>query len=785
MRITFACLKEFLDFSLSCQQIAENLTCLGIEVDKIENEKPSFQGVVTVLVEECQKHPSADKLSIAKVTDGKDTFQVVCGAANCRRGLKTALAKVGAILDNGKKKIDKAKLRDVESFGMLTSAKELNLFEESGKILEFDDDTPLGKDVGSLVDPVFEISLTPNLGHLLSGLGIARELGAFLNKKVILPKISLKADKIKPKVEVEEKDLCPRYTCCVMERVKVKDSPFWLKYRLEACGIKSINLIVDITNYTMLMLGQPMHAFDYNLIHGKVRIAKTSSPLTFTGLDDVERKLEKPALFIQDEKGPIALAGILGFKNSAISINTQNILLESAYFLSSGIQSTSKLLDLKTQSSMRFEKGCDINMASYSLDFAANLLKKHFPEASLSEKEDIFTPHKSKEVTCRVKKANKLLGTTLSLGEIESIFQQLDFEIIFSKNEEIKVKIPSYRHDINIEVDLIEEVARIYGYNNIVKRPSLCRTSTIAHAPMYVFENKVKERLIGQGMQELISCDLISPTLAKMTEGLNLSKAALIEVLKTKSQDFSILRPTLFPSLLKVVKYNQDHGSNDIFGFELSRIHIKENGKYIEQAVLAMISSGKCHPHFWKLEDRAVDFFDLKGILENLFKVLFITDYEFKPSCYTAFHPKRQADIYIKEQKVGIIGQAGFNVTKVLDTKKEIFFAELNLNTLFKLHTKQNKVQDICPYPASQRDWTVKVKESMPFDRIMTAIKQIESHLLEEVFLLDIFKGDDESKNITLRFIYRDKEKTLLFDEAEKEHNRVIKEAFNLFSLEK
>jgi phenylalanyl-tRNA synthetase beta chain len=782
MRITLACLKEFVDLQLSCQKIAEILTSLGMEVDKIENEKPSFDGVICGFVEECNKHPNADKLSVAKVTDGKNSFQVVCGAPNCRKGIKTAFAKIGATLDYGKKKIGPAKIRDIESFGMLASFKELNLFDDSSGILELDDSIPLGTDLKTIVDPVFEISLTPNLGHLLSALGMARELAAFLNKKIKISKITLSEDKkLKPHVIIEDDTLCPRYSVRLMQNVGYKATPFWLKYRLEACGIKSINTIVDITNYTMLMLGQPMHAFDYDLIHGKVRVAIKKPPITFTGLDNVERKLEKPALFIQDDKNILALAGVIGLKDSAINDNTKNIFLESAYFEKENVQKTAKAIDLKTQSSMRFEKGCDPEMTEYGLDFASNLLKKLFPEAVIGQKEDIrSTKLSTKVVKCRASRTNRLLGTTLSIGEIENIFTQLGFETMQSNADVIEVKIPLYRHDINIEADLIEEVARIYGYNNIVKKSPLCRTSTIAHAPMYLFENLIKQRLFSQGMQEFVSCDLISPSLAKTTGELNLNKDDLIEVLKTKSQDFSILRPTLFPSFLNIVKYNHDHGIYDIAGFEVSRVHLKQKDKYTEHAVVALITSGRNKQQFWQNNKEQGDFFDLKGILENLFSSLKIEKITFNPSKYLAFHAKRQADIVVGENKVGVIGQVSLTMAKNFDIKKDVFFAEINLNELFKLHHEQGKVKDLCPYPASSRDWTIKVKKEISFNHIINAIYSVKSSLLETVFLVDIFELDNKENNFTIHFIYRNKDKTLLFEDAEEEHNRIIKEVTSL-----
>ncbi len=783
MKISLSLLKKFIDIKLSSEEIADQLTNLGIEVDSILNESPSFSKVVAAKVIDTKEHPSADKLSIATVYDGKKSYQVVCAAPNCKKGLITAFAPIGATLLDDKENlitIKKTKIRDIESFGMLCSAKELKLFDEKDTILELDDSFKLGQDLTSLSEPVFEISLTPNLGRCMSAIGIARELASALNTKIKMFESNIKEAEtdINKKVKVIIKDnRCKRYTCRLIENIKVEKSPFWLKSKIEKLGLRSVNNIVDALNLVMLKFNQPMHAFDFDKINREIQITTNTQDVNIMSLDEIERKIPKDSLLISDGKKTIAVAGIIGTLNSSVDENTKNILLESAYFDNTSIRTTSKQLFLKTESSMRFEKGTDPDMPPIALDYAAALIVKttkgSIAKGKIDIKKDDF---KLKKIKCRLSKIQQILGTKISLNEALDIFKRLEFNILKSTDNEILLEIPNYRNDLFEEIDLIEEIARIFGYNNITKvRPTYC-SSNIYHSDKYLFEKNLKTYLRSSNLQEIITCDLISPKLAEISYSLGLNKKELAHVIHYKSIDQSILRPSMLPSFLEIVKYNHDHKNFDLSMYETSHLHFKKDNKIIERWALSLILCGKKAPQIWEKQNFEINFYDLKGILENIFSAVVTKDLNFTKSTYSALHPGRQANIKIASEEIGILGEVHPKILKEMDIKKRVLFAEINLDLVYKNKKDTITYQDISQYPATQRDLTIPLDAATEIDEIFNYIKSIKSPVLEKVDLIDIFKTTENTKNVTFRFTYRDKFKTILFDTAEKEHEKITKE---------
>jgi phenylalanyl-tRNA synthetase beta chain len=422
MKLTLSLLKEFLDINISVKDIANYLTDIGIEVEHIENETPSFSNVISAKVLETISHPKSKKLKIAKVFDGKDTHQVVCGASNCRKDLITAFAPIGSFITDDKGNqitIKKAKLLDIESFGMLLSKKELKISDDHEGIIEFDKDFKLGMDLAStIVDPILDISLTPNLGHCLSALGIARELSAAIDKKIKMPAFKLKESNEKTKDQINvliKDDRCNRYSCRILKNVKIGSSPFWLKQELEAMNQRSINNVVDVMNYVMLKFNQPMHAFDLDKIEKNIIINSNKEKINFSCLDEIKREIPENTLLISDDKKPLAIAGIIGGLVSSTQDSTKNILLESANFDSMAIRKTSKNLNLKTESSIRFEKKTDFKMTTYALDYAAYLISEITNATVLKDSIDIIkNEYKTKNIKLRLSRVIKILGTKIS-----------------------------------------------------------------------------------------------------------------------------------------------------------------------------------------------------------------------------------------------------------------------------------------------------------------------------------------------------------------------------------
>ena len=780
MKIPLSLLKQFLPIHLSLQEISDKLTLLGLEVDKIENEEPSYSGVVVGQIESVKRHPQADKLLLLKVSDGKESFDVVCGDTTCQEHEKIAYAKVGAKLkdEKGKEfKIQKAKLRGVESFGMLCGADELGLYEGATSVLRLDSEFELGADLAELLwDPVFDISLTPNLGHCMSGLGVARELGAFLDKPVELDKAKPTQSLVEWDVEIKDETLCPRYACASVKGITVAPSPFWLKMKLNLSGIRSINNVVDITNLVMLEIGQPMHAFDADKIQGKtIRIASGKGKIAL--LDETEREAPEGSLFIQDEKGPIALAGIMGGSESAVTERTKNILFEAAYFDSLQTRKTATAMGLRTESSMRFEKGTDPNLLPLALERACELIRKLSPQATfegtLDEKKGVFLP---KEITLRLHRVQKILGHHFSLSEVETIFKKLDFGTKVLSETSLQVSIPTFRSDITEEIDLIEEVARIYGYNHLPDVIPKFTSATLEHNPLFFFENQIRNRLIAEGLQEILTCDLIGPKLAAITKELSHPEGSLIEVKHSKSNEHSILRPSLLAGMLETLAFNQARKNPNLSIFEIGRIHLHKEEEHIEQETAGILLSGKSAPHSWDRPAEPVDFFDLKGIVENLLEALRLTQVEFKPSKHPSFHPTNQANIWLGDADVGVLGEVHPETAEQLGIKQKVFFCEINLYTLLKLQPKKIALEELSTFPSSERDWTITLDDAFEISRILEDRKISNSSLLEKVELLDLFRGSsvpEGKKNATFRFTYRDRKKTISFEDVEKEHGKL------------
>jgi phenylalanyl-tRNA synthetase beta chain len=788
MKVPLSWLKQFLDLTLTPKKIAETLTMLGIEVEKIEETAFTFSGIVVGKVVKADQHPNADRLRVATVTDGTEEYQVVCGAPNCREGIIVAFARIGASLTDAEGKvwkIKKSKLRDVESFGMLCSPVELGFAKESNAIIELPQDWTLGADLASFYsDPIFEISLTPNLGHALSVLGIARELAAALNLKIKKPEFKLEENgstTIDQVVRVSVKDPvhCPRYACRALQNITVGPSPDWVVKKLEASGLRSINNVVDIANYVMLELGQPLHVFNTDTIAGKhITVSSSDTPLSIVTLDNKAREIPLHTLLISDEKKPLALAGIMGSLDSSATEKTKNIVIEAANFSRGPLRKTSRFLELKTDAFQRFDKEIDPEGVVFALDRAAFLIQQaaggQIVKGMIDIKSGVVKP---KTITVRTSRVNELLGTSLSLNEISSFLRRLEMEVEGNGNGLLTVTVPVYRNDISTEIDLVEEIGRIFGYNNLPKENPRYHASSLLDAPIYSFEKEIRSMLLQEGLQECVTCDLISPGLSKLTLEVGASEDTLISVLHPRSVDQSLLRTSLLPGLLQVVKNNGNFGINDIHAFEVGRIHFKDGGEFKEQSCAGIVLSGKEAPQSWDSKGRSFDFFDLKGMIENLAALLGIEKLAFEPSHLHSLHPWRQAKIKVEEIGIGAVGEVHPKIVQAMDIDARVLFAELNLHDLFPLRKKEKKSVPLPQFPGSDRDWTISLKADIPMSRVFHAMQSFKSPFLESFFLLDLYKSDQigkDRKNATFRFMYRDRNKTIDVETVEREHQKLI-----------
>lgn len=785
MRIPLSWLKEYISLSLSPSEIAKMLTMAGLEVDRYETIGENLKDIVVGRVLEASKHPQADKLTLATVTDGKETYQIVCGAPNCRAGIKVALACIGAVLRDGDQEltIKRVKIRGVESAGMLCSAKELGLSDDHEGIIELSDDLPEGTSLANVyADTYFDISLTPNLSHCTSVIGVARELSALIEQPLRFP--AAHVQQIEEPIEnslyvdVMDKTDCPRYACRVIKDVRVAPSPEWLKQRIEKSGLRSINNIVDVTNYVLLEMGHPLHAFDYDKLEGQqIIVRKAKENERIQTLDGKERPLTESVLAICDQHKPIGIAGIMGGSDSEVQDQTRKVVLECAYFNPSGIRRTSKSLGLQTDASKRFERGTDPNQLLVVLDRAAMLIQQVAGGEVLSGVIDIQAREFPETiVTCRLNRINQVLGRMFSRGEVENVFKRLQFVYQWDGKDQFTVHIPTYRGDIKSEIDLIEEVARLYGYDNLPRSKGYYQASQLPSAPIYLFEKKVRELLIGEGLQEFVTCDLIGPSILEIVQDSTMPSEATIKVLNPTSIEQSVLRTSLLPGLLQVIKYNIDHQNHDIAGFEIGRIHFRDGEQYKEQPVVGLVLTGKRTPPHWDEKSKDYDFFDLKGITQNLLGELGISDVKFENLNLNTFHSGRQASVFIGELEIGSIGEVHPAIQRRLDVSQRILFGEFNLQDLLQITKPLEKVKPLAIYPSSERDWTFTVKNSVPFSIILELIRKQNSSILEKVSLKDVYRSEKigaDYQNLTLHFIYRDLSKTITQDVVEAEHQRL------------
>lgn len=643
--------------------------------------------------------------------------------------------------------------------------------------LEVDSFEEVGNDV------IFEISLTPNLSHCFSVMGVARELAAALDLKVKYPTISFseKGDENPVKVTVLDKMGCPRYACRVIRDVRMGPSPEWLQNFLTACDMRPINIIVDITNYVLMEMGHPLHAFDFDTLN-EIIVKKAQGDETFLALDGNEYRLTADDLMICDQNRPVAIAGVMGGSDSEVKETTRNILLESAYFHPSTVRKTSKRLGILTEASRRFERGCDPNNVLNALNRATQLIEElangKVCNGFVDVKENEFP---KKVITCRLSRINQLLGTQLSLSEVESLFKRLEMSSKWDGMDVFTVSVPTYRVDIQAEIDLIEEAARIFGYDNIPKKGARFQSSLLPNAPIFDFEREVRNRLLGTGLQEFLTCDLIGPTLLNIVQ---LSMLQEVKVLNPTSIEQSVLRTSLLPGFLQLVKYNIDHQSFDVSGFEIGRIHFKENDSYREQSMMGVILTGLSRPHHWDRKPKEFDFFDLKGMIENLFQELRTSTPVYKKGAFSVFHPGRQASIFIDDVEVGSFGEIHPAIMRRLDVNQRIYFAEIDLHLLLEKRKPEPKMVPLSVLPSSGRDLTLTLKNEISNDEIIDVIRSLNSNYLEKVSLLDVYKSEkigNENKNVTFHFVYRDNKKTLAQETVEAEHARIITELESRF----
>jgi phenylalanyl-tRNA synthetase beta chain len=761
MRVSFNWLKTLVEIPVSPYELAERMTLSGVAVENIEDPGKDISNVVAARIEKIDRHPDADKLVVCTVEAGQGmSLQIVTGAPNVYEGQIVALALVGATLPGGIK-ISKSKLRGMESYGMLCSGQELgidvkNLPEDQQYgILDLSGETVPGQDIKPLLgldDTILELELTPNRSDCLSMIGVAREVAAVLGTDLHLPEIRVEesSETIDGRVTVKIADpaLCRRYAARLIKNVKIGPSPLWMRLRLQAAGIRPINNVVDVTNYVLMELGQPLHAFDADkLSSGEINIlVRTAKPgEKMNSLDGVERELDDGMLVITDGENPAAIAGVMGGLESEVTDDTRTILLESANFAGSGIRRTSKKLALRSESSIRFEKGVDINICIPAIQRAAQLIREMGAGEVVKGIEDNYpAPIEGKVIVLRPDRVAQILGVEVPREEIARVLQTLRFPYL-EKGTDFEVSVPTARGDITIEIDLIEEVARLFGYNRIpTTLPSGAAVQGGRSGDRYL-AGLTREIMLNCGLTEVITMSFINPRAydAILLPGDSPLRDSVV-VQNPLSEDQRVLRTTLIPGVLETLSRNAARRNKDAAVFEIGHAFYPVAGQElpIEELTLAGAMTGSL-PGGWNNRAEGMDFFYAKGVIETLLAAFDIRDAEFIPvNDNPILHPGRAAEIRVKGAVLGFVGEISPRVQENYRLTERVYVFRVNLSALFPLVNLVKKYRQLPKYPAVDRDMALLVRQETAAGELLRVIAEAGGELLKEVKLFDLYQGE-------------------------------------------
>ncbi|MFO7702479.1 MAG: phenylalanine--tRNA ligase subunit beta [Psychroflexus maritimus] len=783
-------LKQFINTDLSTNEADALLTDLGLEVEGVtnfESVKGGLEGVVVGHVTECKKHPNADKLKLTKVNIGEgEELQIVCGAPNVAEGQKVPVATIGTTLYDEKGeawKIKKGKIRGEASHGMICAEDELGLGESHDGIMvlaeDFQPGTPL-KDIFEVeIDQVFEIGLTPNRADAMSHWGVARDLRAGLiqldkNTPLNTPAISnfhVEERSRKIAIEVKESKLAPRYAGITISGVSVKASPTWLQNRLKAIGLKPINNIVDATNYVLHELGQPLHAFDADKIRGNKIVVQTLKKGTkFITLDEVERELHEDDLMICDEEKPLCIAGVFGGLDSGVTQHTSSIFLESAYFDPVSVRKTAKRHGLNTDASFRFERGIDPNITEYALKRAVILIQEIAGGKVSSDIDDLY-PKKIEDfqVFLSFKKINDLIGHEIDTNVIKNILSSLEIKVNNVTESGLGLTIPAYRVDVQREVDVIEEILRIYGYNNIPLNEKFNVSVSLTNKfDDHKIQQITAQQLVGKGFSEIMSNSL---TTAKYTEFSNtISAENQVEMLNPLSQDLAVMRQSMLFSGLESIAYNLNRKNENLKFFEFGKTYHKYTEKYEEPKHLSLLVTGNKNLESWTNAIEKTNFFYFKGIVESILQRLGIKSTTIKTAKSSVFN--EAITIFYNKKALVSFGTVQKSILKKFDIEQEVLFADFNWDEMLEASkTNQFTFEEIPKYPAVRRDFALLLNEHIRFNELEEIALKLGKKLLKKVDLFDVYLGKnlpEGKKSYAIKFIFQDENKTLTDKQVDK-----------------
>lgn len=798
MKFTLSWLNQFISTEgLTSAQLADKLTMLGLEVDSVEELFAELEQIITARIKEVNKHPDADKLTVCAVDTGTEIIEVVCGAPNVRVGMVTALAKPGVKLPDGTK-IKKAKVRGVASAGMLCSARELGLNSDHSGILDLDDQLALGLSLAealSLRDTVIEVDLTPNRPDCASVRGIAREVSSFTGgtlQPLVASVTPLTGKNIGYEVVIDAPDLCPRYTARKLSNVIIGPSPLWMQQRLTAVGMRPINNIVDITNYVMLESGQPLHAFDFTTLKGGKIIVRrpVASETAITTLDGSQRQLDAEMLLICDAERPVAVAGVMGGLETEITTATTTILLESACFNPVSIRRTARKLAIPSEASYRFERGVDPNLADSALERAVGLMVRYAGAKADDNGIDVYPGKKQPlQLQLRINRVRTLLGLTLGRDEVARYLQSIEFAVTALDDKTLQVVVPSFRIDIEREVDLIEEVARLIGYNAMPTSQPFIRMDYPKRDELRELRQETARILTAQGFFEAINYSFVAENhldLCRLPE--DDQRRRVTRLLNPLSEEQAVMRSMLLPGLLENIRRNINFQHPDIRLFETGKIFLQRETHALpeERLQLCAVISGHRYPEAEPLHysSQETDFFDIKGAAINLLQVLRITGsgnaplFQYQSALVPPYcDPTCAAAFMDGDEVIGTLGAVHPETLKWFDIKQQVYFFEIDLQKLLTLDRTAKKFTSLPKYPSVKRDISLVVPESVLAGELLQAIQAQQQKYLESADIFDVYRGKPLQagyKSVALSVTYRSATATLDDQSVDKVHEKIV-----------
>ena len=787
MKFSESWLRELIDIDLSSEDLAAKLTMIGHEVDTVEIDGSGLKGLIVAEIKSFEKHPNADRLNVCQVTtDGKNNYNIVCGAPNVSKGLKSVLALPGQLLPNGLK-LKKSKIRDIESYGMLCSAAEIGLGQESDGIMEFPSDTKNGSSLEEylkLPDNIIDLDLTPNRGDCFSLLGVARDLAGTTNKNIKYSfdiKNAITSD-IEHPINVDNAELCPRFAAQSIINIDNKaTTPLWIKEKLRKSGLRPINPIVDVTNFVMIEIGQPLHAYDLSKINGPVspRMAKQDETLTL--LDENNVALDQQTIVISDRSGPIGMAGVMGGLSTAVSQQTISVLFEAAYWPPSLMAGVARRYGMHTDASLRFERGVDPEIQVVAINRATQLLLSICGGNAgvISDiKSDNFLP-KKQIIKLTAKRLHRILGDKIDSNIVTTILKRLNLKVKELKNDWV-VEIPVYRFDLKIEDDLIEEIARIFGYNKI-KESSEISTKILTTSNFSLINNeKIANQLCARDYQEVITYSFVDEKLDKLIT----NKVNNLKLKNPLSSEFAVMRGSIWPGLLQAAARNTARQNERVRLFEVGKIYKATKDSHQEISQVAGLITGSVNNEHWSEKSKNISFFDIKGDIESLLPMSTADlNYEYVACEHPALQNGQAAEILLNNNSIGFLGKVHPRVIKKYSLKRDVFVFELDLERAFLDLLVTAK--PISKYPSIRRDISIVVSKDTSAAEVINNIKIINTKIIQSVKVFDIYEGDnieEGRKSVALGLILQEKSRTLTDEVADEIISKVIQMLQSNFS---